>query len=203
MKYTRFLSFLLAFSAVFFFSCDRERETEGVSRVTNFPLLTMAGDQWMSIPVGGTFTDPGATATEGGETITVTTSGQTVDPSTPGVYVITYVGVIAPDAFGADLSGQYKRNAGAFGVATVTKLGPGLYRNNNVGGVAAPSGATTVNFYHTEGTKLVVPVQENSGGTFSAENATYTFAAGGDPAKYTWTVINPGYLNNARTFIKQ
>lgn len=219
MKYTRFLSFLLAFSAVFFFSCDRDRETEGISRVTEFPILTMQGEQWVSLPVGGTFTDPGVTATEGGESITVVTGGNTVDTNTPGVYVVTYtatnqdgfaatlrryVGVIAADAQAADLSGNYKRNAGALGVSTVTKLGPGLYLSNNVGGVAAPGPSVSVRFFHTGGTTLVVPEQVNDGGvTFAATNASYKFATATDPAQYTWTVINSGYANNARTFVKQ
>ena len=211
-----FLLFMLCVPA--FFSCERDLKSEGISRVTNYPILTMAGEQFRSIPVGGSFTDEGVTATEGGATINVTVSGDQVDPNTPGVYVINYtavnkdgfsastkryIGVIAPDAAALDLSGNYKRNAGALGVSKVTKVGVGHYTTDNVGGVAAGSPATSIHFFHTTGTKLVGPEQFNGSTTFAIVNGSYKFAAGSAPAEYTWTVINPGYGATPRTFVKQ
>ena len=49
------------------------------------PTITLNGNANMNVVVGGTFTDPGATADEG----TLTTSG-TVDVTTAGTYTITY-----------------------------------------------------------------------------------------------------------------
>jgi hypothetical protein len=204
--------FLLLSTIGFFSACERELETEGISRITYYPVLTLKGEQWNSIPVGGTFTDAGITAKEGETDIEVSKTG-TVDTSKPGVYTITYtavnkdgysastrryVGVISPQTAAIDLSGQYKRNAGALGVSTVTKLGPGFYQTDNVGGVATPGPATTVKFYHYEGNKLGVPAQLVNGSEFSAESATVKVGI-----EYSWVVINSGYGTALRTFVKQ
>jgi hypothetical protein len=199
-------------------SCEKD-ETDNISKVTTYPVITVKGDQFVSIPVGGTFTDQGASGTVGGAPVEPVKSGDNVDASKPGVYIITYtatnaegfsvtanryVGVIAADAAALDLTGNYKRNAGAFGVSKVTKIGSGHYTTDNIGGVAAGSPATTVHFFHTTGTKLVVPQQTNEAGeTFEAIDASYKFAVGATPAQYTWTVINPGYGAAPRTFVKQ
>lgn len=201
-----------------FSSCETD-ETDNVSKVTTYPIVTLKGDEFVSIPVGGTFSDQGVNATIGGAAVDPAVGGDAVDASTPGVYIITYtatnpegfstvakryVGVIAPDAASKDLSGDYKRNAGALGVSHVVKVGTGLYTTDNIGGVAAGGPATTVHFYHTDGTNLVVPEQTNEAGeTYSAEDASYKFAAGAAPAQYSWIVINPGYGTALRTFVKQ
>lgn len=51
------------------------------------PAVTLIGASTVTVSKGGTFTDPGATAT--GTTSPVTVSG-TVDTSSPGTYVLTY-----------------------------------------------------------------------------------------------------------------
>lgn len=51
-----------------------------------------------------------------------------------------YVGVIAPNVKGIDMSGKYKRNAGALGVSTVTKISDNFYKSDNVGGCKSWSG---------------------------------------------------------------
>ncbi|MFC5272232.1 immunoglobulin-like domain-containing protein [Adhaeribacter terreus] len=218
MKKNSLKYFFLLFALPFLFSCERDLETEGISRITNYPVFNMPGDQFLSVEVGGTFNDPGVTATEGGAEIPVTKTGDVVDTSTPGVYIMNYtatnkdgysasttryVGVIAPDAAAADLSGNYKRNAGVFGVSKVTKVGVGHYTTDNVGGVAVGGPATSLHFYHTTGNTLVGPEQNNGTGVFEVVDATYSPAAGATPASYTWTVINPGYGNAPRTFVKQ
>ncbi len=208
----RFLFTALAVIASFALQgCEKDDETANVSFVTTYPVVTMAGEQWIAIPVGGTFTDPGATATVGESSTEVTVSG-TVDTNVPGVYVITYtatnpenfsasatryVGVIAPEAAAIDLSGQYRRTAGALGVSTVTRIAPGLYETDNVGGVAEPGPETTVRFFHYEGTTLAVPEQDVQGSTFSAEDATVI-----PGVSYSWSVINAGYGDVLRTFVK-
>jgi hypothetical protein len=54
------------------------------------PVITMNGDESVSIHVGDTYTDLGATATDNVDgTDSVTTSG-TVDTMTAGIYTITY-----------------------------------------------------------------------------------------------------------------
>ncbi|MEO7175830.1 MAG: DUF5011 domain-containing protein [Saprospiraceae bacterium] len=192
--------------------CDPDLETADISRVTFYPILTVPGEQWNTIKVGGSFTDPGATAKEGDADLTVTTSG-TVDVNTPGVYTITYtavnkdgysatdyryVGVISAAVEGTDMSGSYKRNAGAKGVSTVTKISDNFYFADNVGGVAVTNPSLGVYFYHYDTGLLGVPFQRTPGNAFEATNATVELGV-----KYSWVVINPGYGAALRTFIKQ
>ena len=66
---------------------EDEVDQPGSSNVP--PTLTLNGDDQMHFECGTAFTDPGATATVCGTSVTVTTSG-TVDIHTPGTYSITY-----------------------------------------------------------------------------------------------------------------
>lgn len=79
-----------------FSACEKET-TEGLSRVTNYPIIEVAGDATVFVPQGGTFTDPGVSATEEGQSIPVTTSasgvyrgGATLDPNVADRYNVTY-----------------------------------------------------------------------------------------------------------------
>lgn len=192
-------------------SCERDLDTEGISRITYYPVFKMEGEQWNTIAVGQSFSDPGMKATEGDQEIEVQVSGDVVDVNTPGVYTIQYtatnkddfsvteyryVGVVDPAAAAIDLTGKYKRNAGALGVSTVTKLAPGFYYADNVGGVAAPG--IGVYFYHYEGNKLGVPLQSVGGSPFYCTDATVVVGV-----QYSWVVINPGYGPALRVFVKQ
>ncbi|SVA24895.1 uncharacterized protein METZ01_LOCUS77749, partial [marine metagenome] len=57
---------------------------------TKKPVITIIGDTPMTIEVGSTFTDPGATATDNYDgNVTVTAAG-TVDANTVGTYTLTY-----------------------------------------------------------------------------------------------------------------
>ena len=59
---------------------------------TTAPVITLIGSSTINLPLGDTFTDPGATATDnvdGDLTSSITTSG-TVDTSTAGTYIIAY-----------------------------------------------------------------------------------------------------------------
>jgi hypothetical protein len=64
--------------------------TVTVNPDTTAPVITLLGSNPMTITVGGTFTDPGATATDNVDSnVTVTASG-TVDTSAEGNYTVTY-----------------------------------------------------------------------------------------------------------------
>jgi len=192
------------------FSCE-DKVTEGISSITYYPVITLKGDQWNQVKVGGTFTDPGATAKEGETDIEVKATG-TVDTKTPGVYVIEYtavnkdgyssveyryVGVISATAT-ADISGSYKRNAGAFGVSKVTKVSGNLYTADNVGGVAVPSPGETVYFYYFDKGKIGCPYQLTAGNAFECTNASIK-----EGVSYSWVVLNPGFGTALRVFEKQ
>jgi len=140
----------------------------------------------------------------------------TVNSSIPGVYTITYtatnkdgfskskrryVGVITPEAAAMDISGKYRRNAGAFGIATITKTEfPGLYINDNPGGIAIVPGVNEIYIYmfHTEPGVVSAPPQETVVGEFACINGVYDNVN----KLYKWVCINPGYGTAVRTFIK-
>ena len=217
MKKTSFL--FLAFLSLLF-SCNKDTfhntaDRVGISKVTYFPVLTVAGDNIMAVENGTAFTDPGVTAKAGSADVPVTTSGS-VDTNTDGVYSLTYSAVnadgfaatttrtvavytTAPDAAAQDLSGTYLRPATGVNVYW-TKIAPGVYVITNPGGAAAGATLTVVAFNPT-GYTVYVPSQRSSdGNTSSTTNETYS---PGPPATYSWVFLNPGYGTSLRTFVKQ
>jgi hypothetical protein len=195
-----------------FFGCEKERETENLSRITYYPTINLKGERWNEIPVGGSFTDPGVEAFEGATSLTAKASG-TVNTGVPGVYTITYVatnkdgfeaeeyryvGVISDKVKGQDITGNYKRNAGALGVSVVSKVKGNLFHANNVGGVAVTDPSLGVNFFYFDEGKLGVPFQRTPGNAFTCTNATIK-----PGVSYSWVVINSGYGTALRTFVKQ
>jgi Domain of unknown function (DUF5011) len=102
---------ILAFFASLLWSCDDD-STAGVSKVTNYPVLTLLGDEFLIIPVGTAYTDPGITATEGGVDIEYTTTvdgallgttGTTINTAVADDYTITYTAT-NQDGFDASVS---------------------------------------------------------------------------------------------------
>src|SRR5436853_5988997 len=121
------IKFLLVALVAFISSC-KDVENQYPSKVADvtYPGITLKGDSAVSIAVGGTYTDAGATLTDD---ITGATSDLTaedpavVDVNTPGLYMVTYraanangfetvkqrpVAVTNIDP-SADLSGAYER----------------------------------------------------------------------------------------------
>lgn len=162
----------IAVFALIMTSCSNEDLVS--SRITNYPVLTMAGDRITVLTEGDTFTDPGVVGTIGGEEVEVTTEG-TVDTSTPGVYDIYYSSVnsdgfpaearrivivldSAPSAY--DLSGTFYRNGNP---NVVTRLSDRVYKASNAGGLALtdPTILLNVTFYNIDDHTLYIPYQEN------------------------------------------
>lgn len=216
MKHRFYIVSALVMVVAFLYGCDDE-STEGVSKVTFYAALTMNGEQWNSIPQGGSWTDPGVTAVEEGKNIEVQVAGDQVNPNVPGVYTIQYiatnkdgfparafryVGVISPNVADVDISGDYKRNAGVGGVTTVAPVPgiPGLYTSSNVGGVATDEAdeSTTVRFYHYDTHRIDMPYQLVQSSPFYGNLEEIT-----EGTSFSWVVINGGYGDAFRTFVKQ
>jgi hypothetical protein len=186
----------------------------GISRVTHFPTLELKGDQYMAIPAGSTFTDPGITAKEGSNDIPYTTSGS-VNSNNTGVYILTYsavnkdgfaasvtrtVAVYSTDDVAAsnDLSGTYVRTSNNVS-STWTRIAPGVYTVVNPGG--APGFTTTVIVFNSTGFTIHIPSQTiDDGSTMTSSDEVYTANA---PVKYVWKILNPAYGTALRTFVKQ
>lgn len=214
---TKIYFFLLATLLVCCNKKDNFNYPEGTvagSRITNFPVLTVKGAQYIPVAMGSTFTDPGVTATEGGNVIPVTTSG-TVNSSSPGVYTLNYSAVnkdgfpstatrtvvvysTAADAVANDFSGNYARTSNGV-VSTWTKIAPGVYTVLNPGGAAGSSLSVVV--INPSGLTIKIPSQRtNDGNITSSTTETYTNST---PPKYSWVIVNPGYGTSLRTFVKQ
>lgn len=96
MKYLYILLFLITGTLV---SCV-EDDTNGVSQITNYPIITVNGPSELFVKQGATYNDAGAVSTEGGteiETTTKITSGSNFgldfNTNAPDQYVVTYSAV--------------------------------------------------------------------------------------------------------------
>lgn len=78
---------LLIVSLMMFLSC--EKETEGISSITEYATFDMQGGDFMFVFANTTFSDPGVTASEGESELPVEVNG-TVNTSVPDVYTINY-----------------------------------------------------------------------------------------------------------------
>jgi len=215
----KFIPLFYSLIAVLFVACNKDEihNTEdkvGISRVTHFPVLTLNGDRYMTIEQGGSFTDPGIVATEGGADIPYTTEGS-VNTGEVGVYDITYravnkdgfpasltrtVIIYSTEASGAanDLSGTYVRTSNGIS-STWTKIAPGVYTVFNPGGASGVS--LTVVAFNQTGYTIHIPEQTiGDGSTMTSAQEVYS---AGPPATYTWQILNPGYGTGLRTFVKQ
>lgn len=187
----------------------------GHSRITFFPLLSLKGAKFIAVAKGGTYTDPGYTATESGQPITATVA-PAVNTASPGVYSVVYTAtnkdgfasqayriviVYDTDATAAaqDLTGNWARTSNG-SVATFTKLAPGVYTVFNPGG--APGTNVTVAAINPTANVVKIPTQLIAiGNPFGSTGESLDYAA--DPKTFTWAIVNSGYGTAARTFKKQ
>jgi hypothetical protein len=215
----KFIPLFYSLLTVLFVACNKDEihntdDKVGISRVTHFPVLTLNGDRYMTLEAGGTFTDPGIVATEGGATIPYTTEGS-VNTGEVGVYDITYTAVnkdgfpasltrtvvvysTDPSAATNDLSGTYVRTLNGV-ESTWTKIAPGVYTVFNPGGATGVS--LTVVVFNQTGSTIHMPEQTIGDGT-TMTSAQEVYSAG-PPATYTWQILNQGYGTALRTFVKQ
>lgn len=89
----------LLFASTFFVACD-DIDTANVSQLTNYPIITVTGDNPIYVPLGGTYTDPGAVALEGTEEIQTTQTylgmyrgDKTINTNKADQYTETYTAV--------------------------------------------------------------------------------------------------------------
>lgn len=210
--------FISALITIFLFACnktdfDYPPDTVGSSKIIYFPSVTINGERLIIINEGSTYTDPGADAQLNGAPVQYTTTG-TVDPTTPGVYDITYtasnpqgfsasdwrtVVVIGGDVSTNDFSGVYLRTG--FATSTWTKTGDGIYSVENPGGAAVGAGLTVVAVNYT-GTKIAIPHQISPDfGEVSSSEESYSLTPA--PPTYSWVFHASGYGTQLRDFVKQ
>jgi hypothetical protein len=208
----RYFKLLFVFVSFLAISCEKET-TEGISTLTQFPVLTMKGGEYVTVAKGGAYTEPGVTAKEGESDLTVTEAG-TVNTAVSGVYVKTY-SAVNKDGYSAttkrfvivystdvgaaanNLTGKYARNTNGV-LAEWIKLAPGVYKVINPGG--APGATLTVIAFNPTGFVIDIPNQVSSDGSeTSSDLEDYSQM----PTTYKWKIVNPGYGPSVRTFTKQ
>jgi Domain of unknown function (DUF5011) len=194
-----------------------KKKIEDVSEVVtaSYPNITINGQQFVSIPVGGTFTDLGSTAndTVTGETsLTPLSVTNDIDPSTPGFYTVQYTYknkygykntatrfVLVTDISDTiDYSGIYKRTTNNSPM-DVVKVAAGLYSTDNVGG--APTLMIKAYFGQIDDSTLVVPVQPTAAGALYCVNSKLLASA--SDTIITWAVRNASFGTQQRTFSHQ
>lgn len=211
LQYFLFLSLVVI-------GCTKEEsvkitDTEvGHSRIIFFPSIAIKGEHLIILQQGGTFTDPGATATLNGEAAEFSVEG-TVTTATPGVYNLVYeaknaegysatdfrtVVVIGNDVATKDLSGKYLRAATGT-ITTWTRTAPGVYTVENPGGAGVGAGLTVTAVNYT-GNKIAIPKHFSPDmGLVSSSTESYDPATG--TIKYVFAA--GGYGSFLRTFVKQ
>ena len=147
---------LIIASVFFLFSCSKE--TEGVSRITNYVEFEIKGDNPAIVQVGEPYVDAGVIATLDGKDVTSkVTVKSNVDYETMGMYTVEYTSpenadglisrairdvIICNPSVTTDLSGKYtgqegtKRINAASGAvtpypgfhSTITYLAPGFFK---------------------------------------------------------------------------
>ena len=184
------------------------------------PTITISGDEYYSIPVGGALPNITATAYDSfyKERYDVVIDQSTLDNTKPGLNIIyikaknkqgmvgtkaVYIAVTDIDE-SYDLSGTYARSSNGQEVH-VTKLARGLYVTDNVGGVLNVPGNETfivpAYFVQIDASSIELPAQETALGTITGANEALTIGSGTVTYKY---VIkgNPYFAESTRTFNK-
>ena len=90
MKKNIFLVMMLAMVSFALTSCG-DKDSEGKSRFTYYPVLELAGDEYMVVDKGSTFQDPGYSATLNGEDVSSqVTVNSNVNTGKSGIYTVVY-----------------------------------------------------------------------------------------------------------------
>ncbi len=209
------LTILASVCLLFVFGCKKiENQFPSTVVKVSYPMITLKGDNAISINVGDTYTDAGATLTDditGGVTdIVGDASG--VNTAEEGLYFVRYTAanangysttIVRPvavtgisDVF--DISGEYL-NAARGGTAMVTKVSRGLFLSDNVNG-----GGSLGSIYMMvkSDSTLNVPAQWSNDGGFDGDYIDESIYLSPDTA-YEYTIDAAGFGNSPRLFEKQ
>lgn len=213
--------FLLAILAgVAFAGCKKKESTVSVVYTYSAPIITIAGAQYYSIPVGGALPTISATAYDTFylESYPVILDQSKLDNLTPGLYTVlataknrygmtgtksVYVAVTGVSDT-LDVSGWYIRNATPGRAAHITKLATGMFMTDNVGGVDTSDATTGAKisavFVATSLTDIDFGSQVTTGGPLTASSESLSLTP---PVTISYAINLSGFGTAVRTFIKQ
>lgn len=214
IKYSTFLLTVLIAVSSLFTACKKDDNV--LSKATFLPDVQIVGDAITVILKDSAYTEKGAVATENNVPIEYTISGS-VDNTTPGVYILNYLGVnadgfsasdsrtviVLPEAFipgSAEISGNYKLASNSR-PSTVTKVVDGVYTMSDGWGTATSSGNPSPIFCYlfcTDGVNITMP---NYPTIFGGMEGTGTYD--GTKMVITTTLVDQGPLTRVRTWNKQ
>jgi len=133
-----------------FVGCDKWDETADVSHISYLPIFEFIGDEFISIPVGTPFKDPGIVVKINGKKVDWYYLNFDVDTSKPGIYFIIYyaenkegfsktakriIAVTEGDVSNNDISGIYVNNMWGEVYTNILKIKEeGLYNCDDVMG---------------------------------------------------------------------
>lgn len=189
------------------------KKTMNVSKVATIPTIVLNGEPAITVPVGGSYSDAGATFTdEDGSVNVISPTTNPLDLNTPGFYTLRYekhttsgynasalrVVLVTNVSSALDYSGVYVRSSNGQPM-NVKKIGTGLYVTDNVGGVAGNSAFIFDTYFgQTDNSTIVVPEQDTPLGELHCDSPSLTVSATDTIIK--WIVINPSYGTAVRTF---
>lgn len=82
-------SMIMALPVLLLGSC--EKESEGLTRITYYPILTLEGDETVIVNKGGSYVEPGYSASLNGEDVSSQVVVEdNIDPTKSGVYSVSY-----------------------------------------------------------------------------------------------------------------
>lgn len=104
---------MLAVVALSFASC--EKDTEGVTGITYYPVITVNGGEEVVVKVGSSYTDEGCTVVLNGEDVSeIASAVSDVNTQEMGIYTVTY-SAVNEDGFSASAARTvYVVNPGQF-----------------------------------------------------------------------------------------
>ncbi len=210
----KLIIFTIALGLITFAGC-KKRDTDDISTVVDVthPSIELNGDKFITLPVGGSYTDEGAVATDdiSGATSSIMAESSNLDPSTPGMYymlyttqnangyitnVVRYIGVTAyNDA--VDMSGTYVRTANGVEVE-VSKVAPSMYKNADMGGAGLTD---ALYFVIINDTTIAAGPQFSESLNAEIQTASERLSLD-DPFTFRYALGAPGYGTAVRIFQK-
>jgi hypothetical protein len=195
----------LLFTGLIFMACSTD-DTANVSRVTNYPLITLNGEALEIVFMGDTYTEKGAVSMAGSEVLPTKITGQ-VNTNTTGVYKINYsstnidgydavktrtVLVMSKAPSAIDLSGQFARSGN---VNNVVRISDRVYKCDNATGYNIAKDKISLTFYNLDDTKIYAPYQEKtSASEINAESNIGTIISND---KWNWVIYASGVFGTA------
>lgn len=187
----KLILYITILAAPIFYSCQTE-DTGDVSKVTNYAVFTLSGEDLILLHKGEEYVEPGATAEEAGEPVdvTVTSSGRfkggSLDTNTPDIYDVYYTAV-NQDGFEANATrtvivadnGDLMTDIGGLYISTVVRDGDSnpQYANMKYIFIWEKSNGT---FELSDGIGGYYDIGRGYGPNYAARGATVTVNAPGD-----------------------